>query len=119
MDAINLHQKLGTFSDTWTPKIVANINNFQVYVAKLEGDFIWHQHDEQDEFFQVIEGRLRIDFRDKQVWLEAGEILVVPKGVEHKPYAPDGCSVLIIENGDTDHTGGIHDPRRKDNHERI
>jgi len=119
MDAINLHKKLSTFSETWTPKIVANINDFQVYVAKLEGDFIWHKHDEEDEFFQVVEGRLRIDFRDKQVWLEEGEILVVPKGVEHKPYAPDGCSVLIIESGDTDHTGGIDDPRRKDNHDRI
>lgn len=119
MDAINLKDKLSKFSETWTPKVIATIDDFQVYVAKLEGDFVWHAHDEQDEFFQVLEGRLRIDFRDRQVWLEPGEMLVVPKGVEHKPYAPDGASVMIIESAGTDHTGGIDDPRRKENHDRI
>ena len=119
MEAINLKQKLGLFSDTWTPKIIASLDSNHIYVAKLEGDFVWHQHDDQDEMFLVIEGRLRLDFKDKNVWLEEGEMLVVPKGVAHKPYAPDGCSVLVIEDAGTAHTGGVDDPRRKQDHERI
>lgn len=119
MEAINLKDKLSRFNETWTPKIIANINDFQVYVAKLEGDFVWHAHEEQDEFFQVLEGRLRIDFRDREVWLEPGDVLVVPMGVEHKPYAPEGASVMIIESAATDHTGGVDDPRRKESHDRI
>jgi len=119
MQAINLKQKLELFTDQWTPKIIANVDDNHIYVAKLEGDFIWHSHDDQDEMFLVVEGRLRLDFRDKQVWVEEGEVIVVPKGVEHKPYAPDVCSVLIIENAGTEHTGGIDNPLRKENHERI
>lgn len=119
MEAINLKQKLGLFNDTWTPKIVSHLDDNHVYVAKLEGDFIWHAHDDQDEMFLVIDGKLRLDFRDEQVWLEPGEMIVVPKGVEHKPYAPDGASVLIIEKAETDHTGGIDDPLRKENHDHI
>ncbi|WP_417463640.1 cupin domain-containing protein [Kordiimonas sp.] len=119
MEAINLKEKLDLFSDTWTPKIVGNVDDNHVYLAKLEGDFIWHAHDDQDEMFLVVDGRFRLDFRDREVWVEQGEMIVVPKGVEHKPYAPEICSVLIIEKADTDHTGGIDDPLRKENHERI
>lgn len=119
MEAINLKEKLGLFSDTWTPKIVGNVDDNHVYLAKLEGDFIWHAHDDQDEMFLVVDGRFRLDFRNREVWVEQGEMIVVPKGVEHKPFAPETCSVLIIEKADTDHTGGIDDPLRKENHERI
>lgn len=119
MKAINLQEKLGLFSDQWTPKIVANVDNNHVYLAKLEGEFIWHSHEDQDEMFLVISGKLKIEFRDKEVWLEEGEMLVVPKGVEHRPIAPEECAVMIIENANTEHTGGIDDPLRKENHDRI
>lgn len=116
MKAINLKEKLGLFTAQWTPQKVAELDHNHIYLAKLEGDFIWHSHDSQDEMFLVVEGRLRMDFQDKQVWLEEGEILVVPKGTDHKPYAPNECSVLIIENANTEHTGGVDDPRRKADH---
>ncbi len=119
MDVINIKQKLGLFSDTWTPKIISNVDGHQVYLAKLEGDFIWHQHDDQDEMFLVVDGTLNIEFRDKSVTLQAGEMIVVPKGVEHRPHSANGCSVMIIEDAGTDHTGGIDDPLRKENHDRI
>ena len=119
MDAINLKQKLGLFTDHWTPKIVSHLDNNHIYLAKFDGDFIWHTHDDQDEMFLVVEGRFRLDFRDKQVWVEKGEMIVVPKGVEHKPFSPEPCSVLIIENAGTEHTGGIDDPLRKEDHDRI
>ncbi|MBL4838585.1 MAG: cupin domain-containing protein [Kordiimonadaceae bacterium] len=119
MEAINLKQKLGLFKEQWSPKIIANVDENHIYLAKLEGEFIWHTHDDQDEMFLVIAGRLRIDFRDSHVWVEEDELFVVPKGVEHKPYAPEETSVLIIENAGTEHTGGIDSPLRKENHERI
>jgi len=117
--AINLKNKLALFAEQWTPKQIAKLDHNHIYLAKLEGDFIWHSHAEQDEMFLVVEGQLRMDFLDKQVWIEAGELLVVPKGTEHKPYAPKECSVLIIENASTEHTGGIDDPRTKVNHDWI
>ena len=119
MDVINLKQKLGLFEDTWTPKIISKVDGHQVYLAKLDGEFIWHQHDDQDEMFFVVEGTLNLDFRDKSVTLNAGEMIVVPKGVEHRPHTETGCSVMIIEDAATDHTGGIDDPLRKENHDHI
>jgi len=119
LNAINLKEKLGLFTDQWSPKIISQIDNYHVYLSKLEGDFVWHSHEGQDEFFLVVAGRFRMDFRDKSVWVETGEIIVVPAGTEHKPYAENECSVLVIENSETQHTGGIDDPRRKDKHDRI
>ncbi|MFC3051071.1 cupin domain-containing protein [Kordiimonas pumila] len=119
MDSVNLKQKLSLFSEQWTPKIIADLDDNMVCLAKLEGDFVFHAHDNQDEMFLVVEGRLRMDFRDRQVWLEKGEMIVVSKGVEHKPFAPEECCVLLIENKGTAHTGGVDDPRRKDKHDRI
>ena len=119
MKPINLAEKFGLFTDQWTPKVIGNIDNFQVYLSKLEGDFVWHTHDDSDEFFLVVEGRFRMDFRDKQVWVAKGEVIIVPAGVEHKPFAQEECSVMIVEKSDTDHTGGVEDARRKENHERI
>ncbi|NVJ99714.1 MAG: cupin domain-containing protein [Alphaproteobacteria bacterium] len=119
MEAIKIKEKLGLFSAQWTPHVIANVDDNHVFLSKLEGEFVWHAHDSQDEMFLVIDGRFRMDFRDRQVWLEEGDMIVVPKGVEHKPYAPKECSVLVIEKAETDHTGGIDDPRRKEKHERI
>ena len=94
---INIKQKLALFDDQWTPKVIAEMNDYQFKIVKLEGDFVWHDHPETDETFLIIEGELRIDFRDGQVTLSAGELFVVPKGVEHKPYAEREVKVMLIE----------------------
>ena len=94
---INFKQKLALFDEQWTPKVVAEMNDYQFKLVKLEGEFIWHDHKETDETFIVVEGHLRIDFRDGSVHLSTGEMFVVPKGVEHKPYAEREVKLLLIE----------------------
>jgi mannose-6-phosphate isomerase-like protein (cupin superfamily) len=95
--AINFREKFGLFDERWQPKIVAEMNDYQFKIVKLQGDFIWHGHQETDETFIVLEGVLRIDFRDGAVCVPAGEMFVVPKGVEHKPYAEHEVKLLLIE----------------------
>jgi mannose-6-phosphate isomerase-like protein (cupin superfamily) len=94
---INFTQKFSLFNELWTPKVVAEMNEYQFKVVKLKGDFMWHDHKNTDETFIVIEGSLRIDFRNGAVTLRAGEMFVVPKGVEHKPYAEEEVRLLLIE----------------------
>jgi mannose-6-phosphate isomerase-like protein (cupin superfamily) len=106
---INFRQKFGLFSEQWKPKVVAEMNDYQFKVVKLQGDFIWHDHQDTDETFIVLEGSLRIDFRDGHVDIGAGEMYVVPKGVEHKPYAEKEVRLLLIEPRgvlNTGHAGG-------------
>lgn len=95
--AIDFAQKFTLFSEQWAPKVVAEMNDYQFKIARLEGDFIWHTHADTDEAFLVIEGELRIDFRDGNVVLRQGEMYVVPKGVEHKPYAEREVKLMLIE----------------------
>lgn len=95
--SINLAEKFGLFDDQWEPKVIAEMNDYQFKIVKLEGDFVWHDHPETDETFIVIEGEIRIDFRDGAVDVGAGEVFVVPKGVEHKPFAEHEAKVLLIE----------------------
>ena len=95
--SINLLQKLSLISEQWSPKVVAEMNSYQFKVVRIQGDFIWHSHPETDETFLVLEGTLRIDFRDGSVTLKAGELYVVPKGVEHKPYTEEEVKLLLIE----------------------
>lgn len=95
--SINLQHKLSLFSEQWTPKVIAEMNDYQFKVVRIEGDFIWHSHADTDEAFLVIEGQLRIDLRDGAVLLGPGELYVVPKGVEHKPYAEREVKMLLIE----------------------
>ena len=95
--AINFEQKFSLFSDQWKPRVVAEMNDYQFKVVRLEGDFIWHDHKDTDETFIVLEGKLRIDFRDGGVDLHAGEMFVVPRGVEHKPFADGEVKLLLIE----------------------
>ncbi|UXN64816.1 cupin domain-containing protein [Phyllobacterium sp. A18/5-2] len=107
--AINLSEKFGLFSEQWLPKVVAELNDYQFKIARLEGDFIWHDHPETDEAFIVLDGELRIDFRDGFVCLKAGEMFVVPKGVEHKPFAEREVKLMLIEPRgvlNTGHEGG-------------
>ena len=102
---INLRDKLARFSEQWSPKIIAEMHGFQFKLAKLEGDFVWHSHPDTDEAFIVIEGQLRIDFRDDSATLNSGEMLVVPKGIEHKPFAESECHVMILIREGTVNTG--------------
>ncbi len=94
---INFMDKLALFSEQWSPKVVAEMNDYQFKLVKLEGDFVWHDHQHTDETFIVLKGNLRIDFREGSVDLAEGEMYVVPKGVEHKPYAEKEVEVLLIE----------------------
>ena len=107
--AINVEQKFALFDERWQPKVVAEMNDYQFKVVKLKGDFIWHDHKETDETFIVIEGTLRIDFRDGAVFVTSGEMFIVPKGVEHKPYAEQEVKLMLIEPRgvlNTGHEGG-------------
>jgi len=103
--SINFAQKFGLLDAQWQPRVVAEMNDYQFKVVKLEGDFIWHHHENTDETFLVMDGTLRIDFRDGQVNVSAGEMFVVPKGVEHKPCAEREVKLLLIEPRGTLNTG--------------
>jgi len=111
MDTINIHQKLSLFSEYWSPKIVGELNGQHVKLVKLKGEFVWHHHDNEDELFLVVKGRLQIQLRDKDVWIDEGEFLIVPKGVEHRPVAPDEVQVLLFEPTSTLNTGNIRNER--------
>ncbi len=107
--AINLDEKLRMLDEQWSPRVVAELNDYQFKVVRIEGDFVWHDHPETDEAFLVLEGELRIDFRDGAVTLGPGELFVVPRGVEHKPFAEQEVKLLLIEPRgilNTGHAGG-------------
>lgn len=103
--SINFNHKFSLFSEQWSQKVIAEMNDYQFKLARLEGDFIWHAHADTDESFIVLEGQLRIDFRDGHVLISAGEMYVVPKGVEHKPYAEHEVKLLLIEPRGVVNTG--------------
>ncbi len=103
--SINLGDKFGRFSEQWQPKVIAEMNDYQFKLARLQGDFVWHSHADTDETFIVIEGRLRIDFRDGSVQIGAGEMYIVPRGVEHKPYAAEEVKLMLIEPRGVVNTG--------------
>ena len=105
MQKINLAEKLGKFTAHWTPKIVAELNGQHVKLVKFRGEFVWHQHQHEDELFQVVAGRFRMEFRDRTVELGTGEMIVVPHGVEHRPVADEEVSVLLFEPATTLNTG--------------
>ena len=104
-EKINLKEKLSKFSDYWSPKVIAEMNDYQFKLVKIKGDFVWHNHGDTDEFFLVIEGEMKIEFKDETVILREGEIFVVPKGVEHKPYAEEECKIMIVEPRGVINTG--------------
>lgn len=105
--SVNLQEKLTRFTEHWSPKIVAQMNNYHFKVAKVKGEFVWHNHLETDEVFLVLKGQLELYFRDGKIILDEGEMFVVPKGVEHKPVAEDECHILLIEPAGTVNTGDI------------
>ena len=103
--AVNFKEKLGLFDEQWSPKVIAEMNDYQFKVVKIQGDFVWHDHKDTDETFIVLEGNLRIDFRDGHVSLSEGEMYVIPKGIEHKPCAEEEAKILIIEPRGVVNTG--------------
>lgn len=111
MEKINLAEKFALFTDHWRPRIVAELNGQHVKLAKLQGEFVWHHHEREDELFLVVKGELTIEFRDGPVLLEPGEFLVVPAGVEHRPVAPSEVEVLLLEPVATVNTGNVHSDR--------
>lgn len=111
MDVINLSQKFGLFSEPWHPRIVAELNDSYVKLAKLQGEFVWHKHDNEDELFLVVKGRLQIKLRERDLWIEQGELVVIPKGVEHCPVAAQEVQVLLIEPKSTLNTGDQRNER--------
>lgn len=96
-ESINFTNKLDKFSDQWTPKIIAQMNDTQFKLVKIQGEFVWHKHADTDEVFIVLAGEMAIEFRDGRVELKAGELFVVPKGIEHKPVATKECSIMLVE----------------------
>lgn len=103
--AINLQEKLAGFSDHWSPRIIAQMNDYHFKLSKFQGEFVWHAHDDTDEVFIVLDGEMSIEFRDGKVDLKAGEMIVVPKKVEHKPFAEDECKIMLVEPAGTINTG--------------
>lgn len=105
MQKINLTEKLSLFSESWSPKIIAELNGQHVKLVKIKGEFVWHHHDHEDEMFYVVKGWFRMDFRDRSVVLREGEMIVVPRGIEHRPVAGEECSILLFEPASTVNTG--------------
>ena len=106
MDKVNIPEKLASFSDHWAPRIVARYNDHEVRLVKVEGEFIWHQHEDTDELFLILDGELDLEFRDRTVTLQPGELIVVPKGTEHRPCARKGeVKLLLIDPRDMPNTG--------------
>lgn len=111
MDKVNLHEKLALFSDHWNPRIVGELNGQHVKLAKIQGEFVWHAHEGEDELFLVLSGSFRMDFRDRApVTLHEGDFLIVPRGIEHRPVADHECAILLFEPSRIHHTGGVESP---------
>ena len=108
MQAVNLEQKLSTFDEHWQPRTIGQFNGHDLMVVKVKGEFVWHKHEDTDDFFLVLKGRIKIQMRDGDVTLEPGEVFVVPKGVEHRPVAEEEAHILLIEPAGTPNTG-IHE----------
>lgn len=119
MEKINLKEKLRLFSEHWDPKIIGELNGQYVKLAKFHGEFTWHHHENEDELFLVLKGRLLMKFRDKDVWVEEGEMIIVPAKVEHMPVAPEEVHVMLFEPKATSNTGNVTEERTRKDLEKI
>jgi mannose-6-phosphate isomerase-like protein (cupin superfamily) len=119
MDKVNLAEKFSLFADHWSPKIVGELNDSYVKVVKLKGEFVWHHHEKEDELFLVVKGKLLIRLRDRKLWLQEGEFVIIPKGVEHLPVAEEEAHVLLLEPKTTLNTGNVRSERTLANLQRI
>ncbi len=111
MGSVNLAAKFRLFDEYWSPKIVGELNDHYVKLAKVQGEFVWHRHEAEDELFLVVKGRLLLRFRDGDVWVEEGEFAIVPRGVEHLPIAPEETHVMLLEPKSTLNTGNVRNER--------
>jgi mannose-6-phosphate isomerase-like protein (cupin superfamily) len=116
---VNVAEKFKAISDYWNPRIVGDANGQLVKLVKLKGEFVWHHHENEDEMFLIVKGTLKIEFRDKNVLLEEGEFLVVPRGVDHRPVAQEEAHVLLFEPESTLNTGNVRNERTRDKLERL
>jgi len=119
MNKVNLAEKLAMISDHWNPRIVGELNGQHVKLVKFQGEFVWHDHAGEDEMFLVVKGGFRMEFRDRSVELTAGEFLIVPRGVEHRPVAVEEVEVMLFEPAGIQHTGGVESPLTVREWERI
>ena len=119
MEKISLREKLDSFSEHWSPKIVGELNGQHVKLVKFQGEFVWHHHEQEDELFLVVKGRFRMELRNRDIWLEEGELLVVPRGVEHRPVAEEEVEVLLFEPASTLNTGNVENERTVHQLQRI
>jgi mannose-6-phosphate isomerase-like protein (cupin superfamily) len=119
VEAVNLAEKFSLFSDYWSPKIVGELNGQQIKLAKLKGEFVWHNHEKEDELFLVVKGRLRMKLRDREVLIREGEFLIVPRGTEHLPIADEECRVVLLEPASTLNTGNVKNERTVDQLRRL
>jgi mannose-6-phosphate isomerase-like protein (cupin superfamily) len=110
-EKVNLSQKFSVFSDYWSPRIAGEVNDSYVKLVKLQGEFVWHHHEIEDELFLVVKGRMLMRFRDRDVWVEPGEFIIVPHGVEHMPVAPEEAHVILLEPKSTLNTGNVQNER--------
>jgi mannose-6-phosphate isomerase-like protein (cupin superfamily) len=107
LEKVNIEEKLALFDEQWKPKIVGELNGQHVKLVKFLGEFVWHHHDEEDELFLVVKGRFRMEFRGRSVWVEEGDLIVVPRGVEHRPVAEEEAHVRLFEPASTLNTGNV------------
>lgn len=119
MEKVNLKDKLGRFHDHWNPRVVGELNGQHVKLAKLQGPFVWHRHEQEDELFLVLDGHLEMHFRDRVVTVEPGEFIIVPRGVEHCPVAEAEVAVLLFEPATTVNTGDVQEARTRTELERL
>ena len=119
IEKVNLSEKLKVFSDLWSPKIVGDLNDSHVKLVKLKGEFVWHHHEAEDELFLVIKGKLIIKLRDRDINLEEGEFVIIPRGVEHLPVAEHEAHILLLEPKTTLNTGNVRGEKTVENLERI
>lgn len=119
MEKVNIAEKLSKFNDHWNPRIIGELNGQQVKAAKLKGEFFFHQHEQEDEMFLIVKGTLKMEFRDRTEIIRAGEFIIVPRGVEHKPIADEEVELLLFEPASTLNTGNIENERTKKHLERI
>jgi mannose-6-phosphate isomerase-like protein (cupin superfamily) len=116
MEKINLQQKFALFSDQWSPKMIGELNNFAVKIVKVKGEFVWHHHDVEDELFFVVKGRLLMQMREetgdqRDIWVEEGEMIIIPHGVEHRPVAEEETQLMLLEPATTVNTGNVESER--------
>ncbi len=119
IEKVNVTQKLSLFKDHWSPKVVGEVNDFEVKLVKLQGDFVWHHHENEDEMFFVVKGRLLMKLRDGDLWLDEGEFVIIPHGIEHMPVAPEEVHIMLFEPKNTLNTGNVQNERTVANLDQI